>query len=239
MSDAAAIAAPAVEQPAAPAAAPAVAQPATTTPATSSWVDAPSETTPATDGAQAAEPAKDAAPADPAGNAAAAEGAKTEDKPAERVAPEAYEFKAPEGVALDRELTAEFEGLARELSMPQGEAQALVERMAPKIQERVQAAQLETLAQARAEWSAQVDADAELGGVNKAAVLQNAGRALTNFGSEPLRALLKDSGIQDHPEVIRFFHRVGRSLSEDTFLRGKAPTKSSAQAIYAASQMNP
>jgi hypothetical protein len=238
MTEAAATAAPA-ETTAAPAAAPAADPPATTQAPAASWVDATTETTPATAEAQAGDAPKDGAQAADAGDQAA-EKADTEDKPAERAAPEAYEFKAPEGVALDKELTAEFEGLARELSMPQDEAQALVERMAPKIQARMQAAQVEMLATARAEWAAAVEADPEIGGQARGAALASAAKALKEFGTEPLRALLKDSGIEAHPEVIRFFSRAGKSLSEESFMGGRAPAKqSTAQAIYTASQMNP
>lgn len=227
--------------PAAPDAAPAAstATPAAAQGATPSWTDATPETTPATADATAADASKNDATTADAGDAVAEE-AKPEDKPAERMAPEAYELKAPEGVALDPELTTEFEGLARELNMPQDEAQAMVERMAPRIQARMQAAQVEVLAQARADWSAQVDADPEIGGQAKAQTLATAAKALKEFGTEPLRALLKDSGIEAHPEVIRFFYRAGKSLSADAFVGGRAPSKSNdAQSIYAASNMNP
>lgn len=233
MSDAATIAAPAdtAAAPAAPAPVPSALAPA----AAQSWVDAPTEIKPADAAAPAPDATKDGdQAADPGAQAPA------EDKPAERAAPEAYELKAPEGVTLDTELVAEFEGMARELSMPQAEAQALVERMAPKIQARMQAAQVELLAQARAEWSNQVEADPEIGGAGKAQVLATAGKALQTFGSDALRALLKDSGIEAHPEVIRFFYRAGKSVSEESFIGGRASsTSSAAQSIYSASNMNP
>ena len=226
------------EAPAAPAVAPA-ASPAPAQAAAPSWVDATTETKPAEADATSTDqaPKTDAPAADAA--QAPAEEAKPEDKPAERAAPDAYEFTAPDGVALDKELTAEFEGLARELNMPQAEAQQLVERMAPKMQARMQAAQVELLAKARAEWSEQLAADPEIGGDKQQQALATAAKALGAFGSDPLRALLKDSGLQGHPEVVRFFVNVGKGMGEDSFIRGRAPTKTSAQGIYAASGMNP
>ncbi len=229
MSEAAAAAAPTDT-----AAAPAAASPATSQAPAASWVDAPTDATPAS----AAAPASDAA-AKPAGTDAAAGEAKTEEAKPERAAPEAYEFKAPEGVELNPALLGEFEGLARELNMPQNEAQAIVERMTPKIQARMQAQQVEIMAQARADWLQQIEADAEIGGAAKQASQASAAKALHQFGTPELRALLKDSGLEAHPEVVRFFSRAGKAISEDSFVSGRPPTKSTAQALYGASNMNP
>lgn len=229
MSEAAAAAAPTDT-----AAAPAAASPATSQAPAASWVDAPTDTTPAS----AAAPASDAA-AKPAGTDAAAGEAKTEEAKPERAAPEAYEFKAPEGVELNPALLGEFEGLARELNMPQNEAQAIVERMTPKIQARMQAQQIEIMAQARADWLQQIEADAEIGGAAKQASQASAAKALHQFGTPELRVLLKDSGLEAHPEVVRFFSRAGKAISEDSFVSGRPPTKSTAQALYGASNMNP
>ncbi len=229
MSEAAAAAAPTDT-----AAAPAAASPATSQAPAASWVDAPTDATPAS----AAAPASDAA-AKPAGTDAAAGEAKTEEAKPERAAPEAYEFKAPEGVELNPALLGEFEGLARELNMPQNEAQAIVERMTPKIQARMQAQQVEIMAQARADWLQQIEADAEIGGAAKQASQASAAKALHQFGTPELRVLLKDSGLEAHPEVVRFFSRAGKAISEDSFVSGRPPTKSTAQALYGASNMNP
>ena len=229
MSEAAAAAAPTDT-----AAAPAAASPATSQAPAASWVDAPTDATPAS----AAAPASDAA-AKPAGTDAAAGEAKTEEAKPERAAPEAYEFKAPEGVELNPALLGEFEGLARELNMPQNEAQAIVERMTPKIRARMQAQQIEIMAQARADWLQQIEADAEIGGAAKQASQASAAKALHQFGTPELRVLLKDSGLEAHPEVVRFFSRAGKAISEDSFVSGRPPTKSTAQALYGASNMNP
>jgi len=229
MSEAAAAAAPTDT-----AAAPAAASPATSQAPAASWVDASTDTTPAS----AAAPASDAA-AKPAGTDAAAGEAKTEEAKPERAAPESYEFKAPEGVELNPALLGEFEGLARELNMPQNEAQAIVERMTPKIQARMQAQQIEIMAQARADWLQQIESDAEIGGAAKQASQASAAKALHQFGTPELRVLLKDSGLEAHPEVVRFFSRAGKAISEDSFVSGRPPTKSTAQALYGASNMNP
>jgi hypothetical protein len=214
-----AAAGPAAQTTTAPAAAPA---PAPTAPRAPTAMDVPP-------GASVAAGAPAAAPAD--GQAA------------ERAAPEAYELKAPEGVTLDAEARSEFEAVARELNMPQAEAQALVERMAPKLQQRFVAQQAETVARVSAEWAEAAKADKEIGGDALPQNLAAARRAVKQFGSPELSALLEDSRLGNHPEVLRFLARAGRALGEDgTFLAGRAPGHrgaTPAQSIYAASNMNP
>lgn len=193
------------------------------------------DTTPA----DAAAPAADAAPKD--GAEGTGDEAKTETKPTERAAPEAYEFKAPEGVTLDKDAMGEFEAAARELNMPQAEAQALLERVAPKLAASMQTQQAQAVEAASAEWRASVEADPELGGTKLPETLASAGRFLENFGSPALRQLLNDSRLGNHPEVVRALAKAGAALGSDSrFVGGKAPgAPTSAQSIYAKSAMNP
>ena len=47
-------------------------------------------------------------------------------------------------------------------------------------------------------------------------------KALETFGTPELRTLLNESGMGNNPEVIRAFYRVGKAISEDKFVSGKA-----------------
>ena len=201
--------------------------------------------------AEAGAPAVDAAPKNgaddaPAGADATAEtnpeaGDRPPDKPPERAAPEAYDIKAPDGVTLDAEAAAEFEAVARELNMPQDEAQALVQRMAPKLQQRFAAQQTELMARASSEWAESAKADKEIGGDALPESMAAAKRALKHLGTPELASVLEDSHLGNHPEVLRFMARAGKALGPDgTFLGGRAATNvNAAQSIYAKSNMNP
>jgi hypothetical protein len=167
--------------------------------------------------------------------------AKTEEKPA-RVAPEKYELAAPEGVALDAAVMTEFEAVARELNMPGEEAQALVNKLAPKLAESMAASQAQAVEKASNEWAEATQADKEIGGDALPQNLAAAKRALDQFGSPELRTLLEQSRLGNHPEVVRFMVRAGKAISEDGFVAGnKAPEakKPGAQDLYSASNMNP
>ena len=38
------------------------------------------------------------------------------------------------------------------------------------------------------------------------------------FGTEPFKQLLSESGLGNHPEVIRFMYRAGKAISEDSYV---------------------
>lgn len=210
--------------------------------------DAPNTTAaaPATDATTTAAPAPAAAASPPASPATAdatkqadPAGAKPDDaastKPVERAAPEKYEFKLPEAVKLDPSILGEFESTARELKMPQDEAQKLVEKLAPKIQERVAQQLAETVERQSTEWSEAARADKEYGGDKLTENLALGEKALATFGTPALREMLIDSKLGNHPEVIRFMVRAGKALSADNkFVDGKQlpAEKSAAAQLY-------
>ena len=68
----------------------------------------------------------------------------------------------------------------------------------------------------RAGWVEQAKADQELDDHRGFDCnLKTAQRTLEHFGTPELTALLDESGLGDHPELIRFALRVGRRLGED------------------------
>lgn len=131
-------------------------------------------------------------------------------------APEAYEFKAPEGREYDADFLTTFTEVAKELDLPQDKAQSVLDKLSEKAQER-QSAKLE---EAKAQWLADSKKDTEFGGDKLEENLGIAKKALDAFGSDLLKAMLNDSGLGNHPELIRFFFKVGKAISEDTFMGG-------------------
>jgi hypothetical protein len=131
-------------------------------------------------------------------------------------APEAYEFKAPEGKEFDPEVINSFSDIAKELDLPQDAAQKMIDKLAPKIQER----QMQVIEQVRNDWAQQAQTDKEYGGEKLTENLAVAKKALDAFGTPELRSLLNESGLGNNPEVIRFMFRAGKAISEDRFVGG-------------------
>lgn len=148
------------------------------------------------------------------------EGGKTEgeEKGAEQKvgAPEQYEFKAPEGQQFDAAVIDAFSEVAKELNLPQEAAQKVLDKVAPVIANR----QAEQLQAACTEWADTAKADKEFGGDKLTENLAVAKKGLDTFGTPELRTLLNESGLGNHPEVIRAFYRAGKAISEDRVITG-------------------
>ncbi len=133
-------------------------------------------------------------------------------------APEKYEFKAVDGKELDSEITDTFSEVARELNLTQDAAQKVLDRMAPKMAQRQQA-QIDAI---RSQWAEASRSDKEFGGDTIDANLAVAKTALDKFGTPELRTLLNESGLGNHPEVIRLLYRAGRAIGEDGYVGSSA-----------------
>lgn len=169
-----------------------------------------------------------------------AEGTKTEgeqEKKKPEGAPESYEFKAPEGTQFDDAVIGAFSEVAKELNLPQDQAQKVLDKMVPVIAAR----QAEQFQAARTEWAEAAKTDKEFGGEKLAENLGTAKKALDALATPELRTLLEESGLGNHPEVIRVFYRAGKAISEDRFVAGQAgkTNQGDARRLYAASNMNP
>jgi hypothetical protein len=139
----------------------------------------------------------------------------------EDVVPETYEdFKAPEGVTLDTEISDEFKVMAKELKLPQGKAQKVAD-LGVKMAARWQATQNEAIAKTVAGWADETRADRDLGGDKLDANLAVAKKALDAFGTPELKKMLNESGFGNNIEIIRLLHKAGLTLSEDTVVIGK------------------
>ena len=132
-------------------------------------------------------------------------------------APEKYEFSnkvadAPD--ELDPEVLTAFGEVAKELDLPQEAAQKVLDKVAPVMQAR----QAQEVEKARTEWAERSQSDEEFGGENLDANLEVAKSALNAFGTDALKSLLQESGLGNHPEVIRFMYRAGKAISEDSYV---------------------
>ena len=132
-------------------------------------------------------------------------------------APEKYEFNAKVADApneLDPEVLTAFGEVAKELDLPQEAAQKVLDKVAPVMQAR----QAQEVEKARTEWAERSQSDEEFGGENLNANLEVAKSALNAFGTDPFKQLLQESGLGNHPEVIRFMYRAGKAISEDSYV---------------------
>lgn len=145
--------------------------------------------------------------------------AQTEQKPVEAKAV-SYEFKAPEGMSWDPAAVKVFGEVSREVGLSQDAAQKVLDKIAPVLAER-QSQRIEELKQQTvASWADQARADKEIGGDKLTANLAIAKKAVERFGTPELSRLLNETGLGNHPELIRAFWKAGQAISEDRFVAG-------------------
>ncbi len=155
--------------------------------------------------------------------------------------PESYaDFAMPEGVALDAQAAGDLKSLAKELGLSQANAQRVAD-LGAQVLQRTSQAQADLVAKARNEWAEQARADKEMGGDKLAHSQAAAKRATDKFGSPELVQMLDESGLGNHPEVLRLLARVGAALTEDVPVSGAANAAAtpSARDLYPNSTMNP
>ncbi|MFA2493517.1 peptidase [Escherichia coli] len=216
------------EQPADGGSAPAASEPAAQSPAGN---DAPA-TEPATPAEESGKP-EDGKPADGENkDVKQPESEKPKEEKKTEGAPEAYEFKAAEGVELDTEALKDFEPVARELNLTNEQAQKLVDAY-PKILAGVQQRQVEAWQKQTQDWAADVKADKEIGGDKLTGSLSKAQQALATFGTPELKQYLEETGLGNHPELVKAFVKIGKAMSEDNMVSaGNTGQRSAAEVLY-------
>lgn len=181
--------------------------------------------------ATAQQPVAEAAPTEPV-EGEQAQQEETKDEP--QGAPEAYEpFTTPEGVDLDAEVLGDFQGIAKELNLSQDAAQRLTD-LGVKLAQKWSTEGQQAADAMFTDWKSQAETDKEFGGDALPANLAVAKKAVDQFGTPELRELLDVHRLGDNPEVIRFMFRVGKAISEDTFVAGykTSPAQSAAKTLF-------
>ncbi len=137
---------------------------------------------------------------------------------AAKAVPEKYDFKLPDGVALDQATADVFTPKFKELGLTQTQAQALVDTYVASMKASTTANEA-AFAQQEKDWLAASKADTEIGGQKFEENSKLAQKTMSAMGSPELVQLMETTGFGNHPEVIRFFSRVGKHLSEDALVR--------------------
>lgn len=161
------------------------------------------------------------------------EGEKGEEKPAG--APETYaDFTLPEGFQAAGPVLDEFKATAKALNLPQEAAQQVV-NLGTKLVEQTQQQMRDAWTATQTQWVNTIKTDAEIGGAQMNERVAVAVKALDRFGSPDLRKALEETGMGNHPEIVRAFYRVGLAISEDTLVTSTtkaAGQKDAADILY-------
>lgn len=146
--------------------------------------------------------------------------------PADEVVPENYDFKdvkLPDGMELDKDLTSEFSGIAKEMGLSQGKADKLMDmgvKLSTKLQEKFETAIKENQENQIKAYKTMLNTDPEIGGANLKQTLLEANVAYDTFVSDEAAALLQQVGLNNHPAIVKVFRDIGKQLKNDSIKGG-------------------
>jgi hypothetical protein len=150
----------------------------------------------------------------------AGEGKATESKAPEgktEGVPEKYDLKIPEGSLLEASAVEKIAAYAKEQGLSQKQAEALLERENQAVADFAQG-QTKQLEQKREEWLKTAQVDPEFGGTEFPKNVEIAKRVINRFGSDSFKAALNESGLGNHPELVRFCWRLGKAMTDDELI---------------------
>jgi hypothetical protein len=143
------------------------------------------------------------------------------------------DFSVPEGMQLNPDLLGEFKGLAQGMGLKQEQAQQLTD-LGVKLTQGLLRQQAQALETQKTAWKAEVLADAEIGGEKFDAAMAQAARAVKQFVPDALKVVFDQTGIGNHPALVKAFVQIGALLQEDGVVTGAAQLSGArdARAMY-------
>lgn len=144
-------------------------------------------------------------------------------------------IELPEGFVSDKTTLAGLAEICGDFGLSQKAFANIVNRMTPVLAQ----AQNDQLQAFRKENLSAAYADKELGGAKWQETMAAANAAYKKYTTPALRALLEQSGLNTHPDMIRLFRNIGAQVSDDAVVRGAPSAKSNPLAgFYDHSNMN-
>ena len=118
-------------------------------------------------------------------------------------------------MTLNESVLTDASPLFKEIGLDQEQAQKVVSFYAKQVQAGSQKL-TDDFNQLKSDWYAQSETDSDFGGDEFEKNVKIAQTAVSKYGTPELKQLLQDHGVGNHPEMVRFMVRVGRTLREDS-----------------------
>ncbi len=144
--------------------------------------------------------------------------------------PKQYDYSEiiPEGMELNQESTVKFNELATELNLSQVGANRVME-LAIQHTQQVQAKITDTYKQElegkKAEYQKILKDDKDIGGAKLQETLETANLAYDKFASNEIKDILAQTGLDNHPGIVKVFHELGKHMQNDNIHTGSAPNE--------------
>lgn len=147
---------------------------------------------------------------------------------------EEIEVTLPKDSKLSKEDADAVKAFAKEHKLTKEQAEAVL-GLSDKAVNSYLSAQKKQLQQTVSQWEKQVKADPELGGDKYAKSVEIAQKGYKNAPAS-MRTFLNETGLGSHPDVVKFFYKLGKLGLNDKMVpsgsEAKNEPKSHAQLIY-------
>jgi len=153
-------------------------------------------------------------------NAAGNEAAKTSETPP----PADYStLKLPDGSKLDAKRVEDVSAWAKAKNIAPDVAQEILNREHEAVST-IEAARAAEIEKVKETWLNELKADKEIGGDKLNQHVEPAKRLVDKFGSESFKKTLDETGLGNHPELVRFLSGIAKAVGEDKLvLPGASP----------------
>ena len=140
--------------------------------------------------------------------------------PENKVIPEKYDLKIPEGMTLDQVMLDKITPVFKELGLTQEGAQKLADVYAPYISQMMETQQKSAVGEFNkmvGEWKAQTTQELSKDGAKSEVELAHAAKFIDKFGGPELRQILNETGLGNHVAVVKAFVKAGKAIASDSF----------------------
>lgn len=147
--------------------------------------------------------------------------------------PEKYELKLPKDALLDESALERIADYAKQRGLSQEQAQELVE-MENGAVTKFRQDQAEYLKRTSEEWKEALLKDKEFGGEGFKKNAEIAKRAVQKFATPDFIKTLEETGLGNHPELVKMFYKIGKAMSDDSFVKpgAQAPAKKDLASVF-------
>ena len=142
-------------------------------------------------------------------------------KAVEPAKPTSYELKQASDSALNPDDLVKLKAQALKDGLTTEQAQALLDTSESSIKSYV-AREIEKTKQQAPKWVDELKADKQYGGEKFNETIENAKRVIEKYAEPDFKKFLNDSGLGNHPMIVKAFAKIGMSFGEDHWKDGSA-----------------
>lgn len=142
-------------------------------------------------------------------------------------------FQLPKGFELDNDAMSAFLGVLNNKDLSGAKlGQALIDLQA-NLATKASEAGSQRWTEQQQTWQTEIQNDKDLGGANLPKTVANIGRVMDKFGTPELRNWMNETGLGNHPMLIRLFNSLGAQFGEGTALPPGGSTSGGAERTHA------